>query len=600
MSSPAPTARDNLRSTPLINIVVYALEQRLTGSLVLEEPNHQKHAVYFDEGAPGKVRLATDAQRLGEVLVDLGHLAEEEREPSFEKARSSGQLFGTWLVEAGMLSTTALQEALREQLVRQLLLLAELPGETVFGYYDGVNFLENWGSSSVRTKPLALVWRLVQRHASVTNVRYVLASLGDRPLRLHHEAPVQRFYFGPRERAVIDVLRAKPQPVSELRARELVEPELLDRLLYALAITRQLQNPDSQLGPLGVDEAPSSSRIPLGPKFTPPGGITASGVSGVGPIPTSPITGSPASRPASSAETTSSPRTSSSARFRRPTESPEVKAFKAEIRERAGRIHETFYDVLGVAQDAPANVISTAFHTLAKRWHPDRLGPDYADVYELATRVFARMSEAHSVLTDTTARREYNIKLRKAGSAEQEQRQVERILRAATEFQKAEVFLKRNKLAEAEAHAKAALADDPDNADHIALVTWIASLQPDANLPMLIRDLDRALHLQPNSVRAHWYRGQLYKRMGKDSKAIQDFRAVRERDPRHVDAEREIRLYQMRRGSQGGLSATPNPTSRPPGTLPPGSIRPSLTPHSSARPGKPEGGGLLRKIFKPR
>ena len=571
MSSPAPTARDSLRSTPLINIVVYALEQSLTGTLVLEEPNHRKHAVYFEFGAPAKVRLAEEAVRLGEVLVDLGYLAEREREASYQTAKANGLFHGTSLLESGLLSASNLNEALREQAVRKLLRLAGLPGETVFGYYDGVNYLERWGANPVRAKPLALVWRLVQRHADVTNVRYVLASLGERPLRLHHEAPIQRFYFGPRERAVIDVLRAKPQPIHELRARELAEPELVERLLYALTITRQFHNPESQLEPLGLEEAPSSSRLPIGPRFTPPGGVAKESV--------------PA-RPASSA------------RFRRPSESPEVKAFEAEIRERAGRIHETFYDVLGVPREATVSAIQAAFHALAKRWHPDRLGPEYADVSELATRVFARMSEAHGVLTDNAQRREYNAKLRKEGSVQQEQEHVERVLRAATEFQKAEVFLKRSKYTEAEAHAKAALESNPDEADHIALVAWLNSLKADADLPLLIRELDRALHLQPNSVRAHWYRGQLYKRLGKDSKAIQDFRAVRERDPRHVDAERELRLYQMRRGSQGGLPAQ---GSVRPGSLRPGATsRPSPAPNSSDKPpNKPEG-GLLSKIFKPR
>ena len=38
--------------------------------------------------------------------------------------------------------------------------------------------------------------------------------------------------------------------------------------------------------------------------------------------------------------------------------------------------------------------------------------------------------------------------------------------------------------------------------------------------------------------------------MGKNGKAIGDFRFIVENDPRHLDAQREIRLYEMRKAEQ--------------------------------------------------
>jgi hypothetical protein len=95
--------------------------------------------------------------------------------------------------------------------------------------------------------------------------------------------------------------------------------------------------------------------------------------------------------------------------------------------------------------------------------------------------------------------------------------------------------------------------------------------------------------LQPNNVRVLWYRGQLYKRIGKLSRAMRDFRYVVERDPRHVDAQREIRLYNMRRGERG--------TSIPPSGGEGG--RPSPSPSASDKPKSGgEGGGFISKLFK--
>jgi tetratricopeptide (TPR) repeat protein len=192
------------------------------------------------------------------------------------------------------------------------------------------------------------------------------------------------------------------------------------------------------------------------------------------------------------------------------------------------------------------------------------------------------------VLSDTQQRREYNLKLRKAGAEAHELEHVQRVLRAATAFQKAEVLMKRNNLAQAEVHAKQALADDPDQADHVALVAWIESQKPEPDVKALIKDLDRAITMQPNNLRAHWYRGQLQKRIGKDARAIQDFRFIVERDPRHTDAVRELRLYQIRRASSGV-------SSYPPGTP---SARPSPMPPSDKSKGEGGSGGIISKFFK--
>lgn len=564
MSAPAPTATGTLEATPIVNLVVYAMDHRLTGTLVLEEPDHQKHAIYFHSGAPANVRTAVGWARLGEVLVELEHLTEQQRSASFAQAEVKGVLHGEAMLAAGFIDEATLREGLREQWIQKIVYLASRPAQTLYGYYDQVNFLEQWGGrEQSRCKPLALIWRLIEAQAVPERIADVLARLGERPLRLHLEAPIRRFRFSRTEQAVIDVLRAKPQALSELIARDLVDRAVLERLVYALAITRQFDLGVPGAEPLGVDEAPSSSRImsaqPFEPSMHPPAGQDA-------PTP---------------------------GRFTPPLsfEPPEVRTFKEEIRARAARLDDSLYEVLGVAKDASALQVQSAYIDLAKRWHPDRLGPEYQDVKELASRVFSRMSEAREVLGDPTLRREYNVKLRQQGKEAAEQEQVVRVLRAATAFQKAEVFLKRNNLPAAEIEAKQALADDPDQADYLGLVAWIEMQKPNANFETLLRMLDRAIALQPNSVRARWYRGQLYKRMGKESRAIQDFRFIVEREPKHVEAQREIRIYTMRRSGPSG------PSSIPPGGSSP-SIRPTPPPASPEK-GKGEGGGgLISKLFK--
>jgi curved DNA-binding protein CbpA len=547
-------------------LLVYALDHRLTGSLVLEESAGQRHAVYFLAGAPARAKTAEPVQYLGQVLVDLGHISEPLREHTLSEALSRNELHGRVLTQGGHLDPALLRLGLREQLTRLVTFLAGRPADTLYGYYDQLNFLERWGANDgPRGRPLEIIWRVVSAYLEPEQVRAILLRLGERPLQLHVDAPIHRFNFGRAEQSVLEVLRAKPQPLAELLARDLAERFTVERLMYTLALTRQFDlGPD--VLPLGADEAPSSTRQVAAVRMP------------------SAEFGSPALPPRD-------PSARSSAAFRavRPAESPEIAAFRAAILARIEHVErqdETFYEMLGLAKDAPQEAVQPAFLALAKKWHPDRIPPELSELREAASRIFARMTEASQVLADVIQRREYDKKLRRAGREAEEQEHVMKVLRAATAFQKAEVFFKRHNLAAAEAEARQALTDDPSQADHIALVAWLEAQKPDANVEASIKELERALQIQPNNVRVLWYRGQLYKRIGKLSRAMRDFRLVVERDARHVDAQREIRLYNMRRGDRA--------TSIPPSGGD-GGGRPSPSPDKSK---SGEGGGFISKLFK--
>lgn len=592
MTEVAPTATGSLEATPLGHLLVYGLDRLLTGTLVLEEPSGKKHAIYFDGGGPAKAKVQEPILFLGRVLVEQKSISDEVYERTLAQATERRVLHGQVLLAEGAVDERTLREGLREQLSRQVLWMFSLPPNTLFGYYDHLNFLERWGGDGVRVKPLSLIWRGVRNYAHSGHLAEVLARFGDQPIMLHVDAPIRRFRFEPREQAVIDVLRAKPQPLAELVSRGLADEAYVRRLVYALIITRQLETGVPGVEPIGVDEAPSSSRMPVAsvqppPRSAPPRVPTGSGIaprppSGAGPLRTA--TGpNPAMRPASSEPPAVSP-------VPAPVESPEQAAFRAEIRDRASRSNESYYDILGVPPEANPSVIQGAFFQLAKRWHPDRLGPDLADMRELATKVFARMSEAHQLLSDPQRRKEYDELRKDGGGSAEEQEQVQRVLRAATAFQKAEVLMKRNNLPGALEEAKKALELDPSQADYMALLAWLESSQLNPNLEEVLARIEKATRMEPNNTRIRWYRGLVLKRMGKNGKAIGDFRFIVENDPRHLDAQREIRLYEMRRAEMR-RTGQKTPSDRPSGA-------PGATSSNPPPSGKPPDGGRFGKWFK--
>ena len=240
--------------------------------------------------------------------------------------------------------------------------------------------------------------------------------------------------------------------------------------------------------------------------------------------------------------------------------------------------------MLDVERTATPDQLREAFFALAKTWHPDRLPDPISDVRDACARVFGRMSEAHQTLTDAKKRQRYMTLLTEGGATPEAQATIALVVEAATNFQKAEICLKRNDLGQAEALCKAAHDADPQQPDYLALLAWLKSLKPEGQTTegahAAIKLLDRAVGLSARCERAYFYRGQLHKRLGNTQQAMKDFRKAADLNPRNIDAVREVRLHEMR-AQKGGSVPPPK--------------------HDTARPkGKPEAkpSGLFGKLFK--
>jgi curved DNA-binding protein CbpA len=200
-----------------------------------------------------------------------------------------------------------------------------------------------------------------------------------------------------------------------------------------------------------------------------------------------------------------------------------------------------------------ASVIQSAFLQLAKQWHPDRLPSALSDLKPEVTRVFARMTEAHQILAHPKNRAEYDKLRSGGGNTDEEQAQVQEVLRAATAFQKAEVLARREDWAQALKWAEQAYRGDSEQAEYAALYAWVAARQPDrvqnGTFDDLIEILHRAVKKQRNNIRVRLYRAAVLKMAGQSVEAMRDYKFIAETDPTNVEAQRQIRLHKMRRDS---------------------------------------------------
>src|SRR6185503_9461917 len=135
MSQQGPTAKGSLAATPFAHLLIYALDHRLTGTIVFEEPTHAKHAIHFVDGAPTQARAASPVALLGELVLERRALDASHLEAVLAHAQDTGRRLGEVLIERHVLDAPALETLLREQIVRRLEFFAGLPAETAYGYY---------------------------------------------------------------------------------------------------------------------------------------------------------------------------------------------------------------------------------------------------------------------------------------------------------------------------------------------------------------------------------------------------------------------------------------------------------------------------------
>ncbi len=206
---------------------------------------------------------------------------------------------------------------------------------------------------------------------------------------------------------------------------------------------------------------------------------------------------------------------------------------------------QNYFEMLGLSQEAKAQEAQKAYFGLVKRWHPDRLPHDLRPLNPQVELIFQRLTEAYHTLNDDADRERYLEALKKGGGTPEGDRQLKRIVNAAFEYQKAEVLLRRGDLRGAEGHVEAARALHDEEADYVALHGRILLLRHE-RIDEAEAMSDRALELDPEHAGAHVAKGQLLRQRGEVKDALKHFQAALKRDPKSVEAQREMRLARMR------------------------------------------------------
>jgi tetratricopeptide (TPR) repeat protein len=605
---PASSASGTLEKTPLVHLVLYALQNGLTGTMEVWAADGRRAGLLFLAGQPAKTYTSEPISHLGSVMHELGYLSSERLAASLEElaeAKSRGPaLHGQILLAARIIDQDMLRASLRHQVAQKLRHISSFPPSSAYAYYDLFDGLRGWGPDMDEGfDPVPMVLGMLQANPPHAHLDAALAGVGKLPVRLNRNANVARLSLTPTQLAIVERLSEKPLRLSDLMSdSELSEPDVR-LLVYLLLVTRHVEVVRAaEVHASGSYPAPRMSPFPKGESRPPPATRTM-------PLRPAPVPGEPSSPVPPAVSTSQLPKAtatlprysapapdSSASRPPKATPSlpPDVAQRWQEIVQRAATIdRDDYFAMLDVPRNATLDAVKESFFTLAKKWHPDRLPPELATVRDACSRVFARMSEAHSTLTDPTKRDNYMMLLADGSGSPETQEKVAKVIDAATNFQKAEVCLRRGDLAQAEALCQLALSADSTQSDYLAMMAWLLALKPENQSAekgaQSVVMLTEAIKLNPRCEMAFFWRGMVLRRLGKADAAVRDFKEVVDLNPRNIDAAREVRLYRMR----GGRFSTSPPDTKGDSGSP--ARRSSPMPSKSGGDGKP---GILNRLFK--
>jgi len=201
------------------------------------------------------------------------------------------------------------------------------------------------------------------------------------------------------------------------------------------------------------------------------------------------------------------------------------------------------FEAIGIERKtATAAEAKRNFFVLAKELHPDTVAdPAQAELREVKERLFARINEAAQVLGDDKRRKEYEDELEgKKNSVD-----IARIFAAEENFQRAEIMIKARKYQEGLELIEKAISMNDQEAEFYAwrgYARFLLSQDRKGIYEETAGDCRKAIKMVDKCVPAHLFLGHMSKVVGDSKLAKKCYQRVLELEPKHVEAQRELRL----------------------------------------------------------
>lgn len=211
--------------------------------------------------------------------------------------------------------------------------------------------------------------------------------------------------------------------------------------------------------------------------------------------------------------------------------------------------HQTHFEVLALDRQATQAEVDTAYEVRARDFHPDHFRLRPGDARVLAERIFERLEEAHTVLSDATARRRYLAQLDRAmkttesGEAPALSTESPHVAAERIYFQGV-AHLRARRYRDATESFRQATALAPTQASYRSALGWATYRQAPADPGAVaagLAELRRAVEADPHNPWSRVSLGRFYTETGSPDEAIRVFEEVLRMSPGLSDIEEEIR-----------------------------------------------------------
>jgi hypothetical protein len=198
------------------------------------------------------------------------------------------------------------------------------------------------------------------------------------------------------------------------------------------------------------------------------------------------------------------------------------------------------FEVLGVPETAATPEIKKAYFQFAKWFHPDTAQGAAPEAGKLKADIFARLSEANSVLADDKSRADYLDEM-KAGL---DKLDASKIFASEEAFQKGCILVKARKYPESVKMFDEAIALYEKEGEYFIWRGWakyLVAADKKAGKDAALKEIDQGCSLSPRCAMGPYFKGQIYKLTGDAGTAQKLFKETLELDPNHLEAQREVR-----------------------------------------------------------